>query len=103
MLNTLQIKIAFADLVKENVLNKIVTRIVYSGDKETCLKLEVTDTLVLKDTHFGCWTWHTLWETINKCCAGIYRKRNIRTHFTNTEQTSIRCRHVKTTGLTVRG
>ena len=20
---------------------------------------------------------------INKCCAGIYRKRNIRTHFTN--------------------
>ena len=53
MLNILQIKIAFADLVKENVLNKIVTRIVYSGDKETCLKLEVTDTLVLKDTHFG--------------------------------------------------
>ena len=50
MLNILQTKIAFADLVKENVLNKIVTRIVYSGDKETCLKLEVADTLVLKDT-----------------------------------------------------
>ena len=49
MLNILQTKIAFADLVKENVLNKIVTRIVYSGDKETCLKLEVADTLVLKD------------------------------------------------------
>ena len=63
MLNILQTKIAFADWVKENVLNKIATRIVYNGDEETYLKLEVTDTLDLKDTHFGRWTWRTLRET----------------------------------------
>ena len=57
MLNILQTKIAFADWVKENVLNKIATRIVYNGDEETYLKLEVTDTLDLKDLHFGRWTY----------------------------------------------
>ena len=61
MLNILQTKIAFADWVKENVLNKIAARTAYNGDEETYLKLEVTDTLELKDTHFGRWTWHTLW------------------------------------------
>ena len=50
MLNILHTKTALADCVKENVLNKITIRIVYNGDKETCLKLEVTDTLDLKDT-----------------------------------------------------
>ena len=37
MLNILQTKIAFADWVKENVLNKIAIRIVYNGDEETYL------------------------------------------------------------------
>ena len=63
MLNIVQTKIAFADWVKENVLSKITTRIVYDGVEETYLKLEVTDTLNLKNTHFGRWTWRTLWET----------------------------------------
>ena len=63
MLNILQTKIPFADWVNENILNKITTRIAYNGDKETYLKLEVTNTLDLKDTHFGYWTWYTLWET----------------------------------------
>ena len=49
MRNILHTEIAFADWVKENVLNKVWTRIVYNGDKETYLKLEVTDTLDLKD------------------------------------------------------
>ena len=53
MLNIIHTTIAFADWAKENVLNKIATKIVYNGDKETYLKLEVTDTLNLKDTHFG--------------------------------------------------
>ena len=54
MLNTLHTKIAFADwVIKENVLNKIATKIVYNGGEETYLKLGVTDTLDLKDTHFG--------------------------------------------------
>ena len=35
MLNILQTKIAFAEWVKENVLNKIATRIVYKGNEET--------------------------------------------------------------------
>ena len=60
MLNILQSKIAFADWVKENVLNKIATRIVYNGDEEIYLKLEVTDPLDLKDTRFERWTWRTL-------------------------------------------
>ena len=60
MLNILQSKIAFADWVKENVLNKIATRIVYNGDEKIYLKLEVTDPLDLKDTHFERWTWRTL-------------------------------------------
>ena len=59
MRNILHTKIAFADWVKENVLNKVWTRIVYNGDKETYLKLEVTDTLDLKDketiTKVLCW------------------------------------------------
>ena len=63
MLNILQTKIAFAYWVKEDVLNKSVTRIVYNDGEETYLKLEVTDTLDMKDTHFGRWTWRTLWET----------------------------------------
>ena len=63
MLNILHTKTAFADWVKENVLNKVVTKIAYNGDKETYLKLEVTDTLDLKDTHFGCCKWRKLWET----------------------------------------
>ena len=63
MLNILHTKIAFVDWVKENVLNKIATKIVYNSDKETYLNLEVNDTLDLKDTHFGCCTWRTLWET----------------------------------------
>ena len=62
MLNILHTKIAFVDWVKENVLNKIATKIVYNGDEETYLNLEVTDTLDLKDTHFGGCTWRTLWE-----------------------------------------
>ena len=84
MLNILHTKIAFADWVKENVLNKIATKIVYNRDEETYLNLEVTDNLDLKDTYFGCCTWRMLWETINKQCTGIYRIRNIRTHVTNT-------------------
>ena len=83
MLNILQTKIAFADWVKENVLNKIATKIAYNGDEETYLKLEVTDTLDLKDTHCGRCT-YVMGNIINKWCAGIYRKRNIRTHVTNT-------------------
>ena len=63
MINILHSKIAFADWVKENVLNKITTKIVYSGGEETYLKYEVTDTLDLNDTHFGRCTWRTLWET----------------------------------------
>ena len=63
MLNILHTKIAFADWVKENVLNKIATKIVYNGDEETYLNLEVTDTLDLKYTHFGRGTWRKLWET----------------------------------------
>ena len=63
MLNILQTKMDSADWVKENILSEIATRIVYNGDKETYLKLKVTDTLHLKDTHFGHWTWCTLWET----------------------------------------
>ena len=53
MLNILHTKVAFADWVKENVLNKIATKIVYNCDEETYLKLEVTDTSDLKDTDFG--------------------------------------------------
>ena len=63
MLNILHTKIAFADWVKENVLNKIAKKIVYNGDEETYLNLEVTDKLDLKDTHFVRCTWRTLWET----------------------------------------
>ena len=63
MLNTLHTKIAFADWVKENVFNKITTKIAYSGGEETYLKLEVNDSLDLKATHFGRCTWRTLWET----------------------------------------
>ena len=63
MLNILHTKIAFVDWVKENVLNKIATKIVYNSDEETYLNLEVTDNLDLNDTHFGCCTWCTLWET----------------------------------------
>ena len=63
MPNMLHTKIAFADWVKENVLNKIATKIVYNGDEETYLNLEVTDTLDLKDTNFERCTWRTLWET----------------------------------------
>ena len=46
----LQTKIAFDDWVKENVLNKTAIKIEYNGNKETCLILEVTDNLDLKDT-----------------------------------------------------
>ena len=42
MLNKLHSKIAFADRVKENVLNKIATKIAYNGEEETHLKLELT-------------------------------------------------------------
>ena len=56
MLNILPTKIVFVDWVKENVFNKIAAKIVYNGDKETYLNLGVTDTLDLKDTHFGCCT-----------------------------------------------
>ena len=63
MLHILHTKIAFVDWVKENVLNKIATKIVYNGDEETYLNLEVTDTLDLKDTNFERCTWRTLWET----------------------------------------
>ena len=63
MLNILHTKIAFVHWVKENVLNKIATKIVYNGDEETYLNLEVTDTLDLKDTNFERCTWRTLWET----------------------------------------
>ena len=83
MLNILQTKIAFADWVKENILNKIATRIVYNGDEETYLKLEVTDTLDLKDTFWILNITYIMRNIINKCCAGIHRKRNMRTHFTN--------------------
>ena len=62
MLNILYTKIAFTDWVKENVLNKIATKIMYNGDEETYLKLEVTDTLDLKDTHFGRCTWRRIIE-----------------------------------------
>ena len=84
MLNILHTKIAFADWVKEKVLNKIVTKIVYNGDEETYLNLQVTDTLDLKDT---LWTLHMTYvmgNIINKRRAGIYEIRNIRTHVTNT-------------------
>ena len=84
MLNILQTKIAFADWVNENVLNKIATRIVYNGAEETYLKLKVTDTQDLKDTVWTLNMMYIMRNIINKCCAGIYRKRNIRTHFTNT-------------------
>ena len=50
MLNILHTKITFVDWVKENVWNKFATKIVYNGDEETYLRLEVTDTLDLKDT-----------------------------------------------------
>ena len=83
MLNILHTKIAFVDWVKENVLNKIATKIVYNGDEETYLNLEVTDTLDLKDT---LWTLHMTYvmrNIIDKRCAAIYRK-NIRTQVTNT-------------------
>ena len=50
MLNILHTKIAFVDWVKENVWNKFATKIVYNGDEETYLRLEVTDTLDVKDT-----------------------------------------------------
>ena len=63
MLNILHTKIAFVDWVKENVLNKIATKIVYNGDKETYWYLEVTDTLEFKDMHFRRCTWRTLRET----------------------------------------
>ena len=53
MLHIIHTKIAFADWVKENVLNKIATKIVYNVDEETYLKLEVTDILDLKEIHFG--------------------------------------------------
>ena len=62
MLNILHTKIAFVDWVKENVLNKIATKILCNGYEETYLSLEVTDILDLKDTHFGRCTWRTLWE-----------------------------------------
>ena len=39
MLIILQNKIAFADWVKENVLNKIATRFVYNGNKKKMLKI----------------------------------------------------------------
>ena len=52
MPNILQIEIAFADSVKENVINKITAIIVYNCDKKTCLKLEVSDTLDLNSRHF---------------------------------------------------
>ena len=64
MPNILQIEIAFADSVKENVINKITAIIVYNGDKKTCLKLEVSDTLDLNCRHFGRWTWRKLWEAL---------------------------------------
>ena len=60
MLNILHTKIAFVDWVKENVLNKIATRIVYNSDEEMYLNSEVTDTFDLKDTHFGHCTWRKL-------------------------------------------
>ena len=63
MPNMLHTKIAFADWVKENVLNKTATKTVYNGHEETYLNLEVTDNLDLKDTHFGRCAWRTLWET----------------------------------------
>ena len=63
MLNILRTKMAFLGWVKENVLNKIATRILYNGEEEKYLKLEVSDTLDLKNTNFGRWTWRTLWET----------------------------------------
>ena len=63
MRNLLHTKIGFDDWVKENVLNKIATKIVYNGDKQMYLNLEVTDTLDLKNTHLGRCTWRTLWET----------------------------------------
>ena len=81
MLNVLQTKIAFADWVKKNILSKSATRIVWKGDKEICLRLEVTDLVDLKGKHFGCWTWSI--NIINKCCVGIYKRINITTHFTN--------------------
>ena len=56
MVNILHTKIVFVDRVKKNILNKIVTKIVYNGDKETYLNLDVTDTLDLKGTHFVRWT-----------------------------------------------
>ena len=53
MLNSLQTKRALADWVREKILNKIATRIVYNGEKDTYVKLEVADTLDVKDIHFG--------------------------------------------------
>ena len=84
MLNILHTKKAFVDWVKENVLNKIATKILCNGCEETYLSLEVTDILDLKDT---LWTLHMTYvmrNVVNKCCFGIYRKRNIRTHVMNT-------------------
>ena len=63
MLNTLHTKIAFVDWVKENVLDKTATKIVYNSDEEIYLNLEVTDTFDLKDTQFGRCTWRMLLET----------------------------------------
>lgn len=53
MLDILLTKIVFADSVKDNVLNKTASRIVYTNDEKKCLKLEVTDFLDWKDTQFG--------------------------------------------------
>ena len=39
MPNILQIEIAFADSVKENVINKITTIIVHNGDKKNLLEI----------------------------------------------------------------
>ena len=53
MLNSLQTKRALTDRVREKILNKIATRIVYNGEKDTYVKLEVADTLDVKDIYFG--------------------------------------------------
>ena len=85
MRNLLHTKIAFDDWVKENVLNKIATKIVYNGDKQMYLNLEVTDPLDLKNTLRTLHMTYVMRNIINKRCAGIYRKGNIRAHVTNTE------------------
>ena len=84
MLNILHTKIAFADWVKENILNKIATKIVYKGEGRNILKLR-------SNWHFRLerhtlWSLHMMYIVRNitkKWCAGIYRKRNIRTGVTN--------------------